>query len=200
MGPLLFNLAVISLPSVVSSSAASQFADDTNQLRVSSRTQSLETHISELQRDANSCVTWANQASAVFNPTKSMQMSFGSKLRKSSGPHDITICDVVLSRANTHRHLGITLSSNLEFHAHVRNITHLYRSRVFLLRHMADLLPFTTISLLYKSYIRPTIEYALLVWLLSLISSECAYLDVLVYKQLHAARAYLLAKTGSKPE
>ena len=61
---------------------------------------------------------------------------------------------------------------------------------------MASLLPYSTVSILYKCYVRPLLEYAIPLWLFSLSSRESAVLDRL---QATAARAYIRSKAKVKP-
>ena len=60
---------------------------------------------------------------------------------------------------------------------------------------MSTLLPASTISLLFKSYVRPTLEYACPVWMFCLTSCQKETLNTL---QASAARAYLSAKNKRK--
>ena len=80
LGPLLFNLAINSLPETATSSLLTLFADDANLLRVSCNGEDVSTHISRLQGDIDNCWTWSQQASAQFNAQKCKHVIFAKKV------------------------------------------------------------------------------------------------------------------------
>ena len=63
-----------------------------------------------------------------------------------------------------HRHLEITLTSDLNRSSHVQSLVRMASKRSGLLRLMSHQLPRTVTIRLFKSYVRPTMEYASLVW------------------------------------
>ena len=105
--------------------------------------------------------------------------------------------DILLDTPPSYRHLGVVLSPNLKFDSHVSGIINTFRGRVFLLRHMSGLIPCSTLSLMYKCYVRPTVEYATPVWMFDLSSVCVNKLDKL---QATAARAYLTSRNRNVPD
>lgn len=198
LGPLLFNLSIDSLARVPQSSDMTLFADDSNMICVSSPGTSRADHTAALQRDIDNCVKWSEETNTVFNASKCSHMRF-SKQRASKAVvvDQVRMKTHTLTQSTTHRHLGISLSPNLDLSPHIRNATHRFRGRVFLLCTMACLLPFSTVSLLYKCYVRPLLEYAVPVWFCSLTSSQSTILDRL---QATMARAYLHSKLKHRPD
>lgn len=200
LGPLLFNILIDTLPSRLSSCRATLFADDTTVTRVSLPKEDLSSHTRYIQHDLNICEIWAKESAAQFNAKKSLHMPFvsASSLRTGNlSPRVLFIARTELYRPAVIRHLGVLLTPSLNFSQHIVSITAKYRSRVFLLCNMAQYLPFSAINLLYKCYVRPTIEYALPVWLLHIDCHQVLTFDKL---QASAARALLFCKLKQKPD
>jgi hypothetical protein len=65
---------------------------------------------------------------------------------------------------NTHNHLGVTLSSNMSWRTHVLNIHDKASKRLNLLKGLKFKINRNTLGKLYKSLIRPLMEYADVVW------------------------------------
>jgi hypothetical protein len=63
-----------------------------------------------------------------------------------------------------HKHLGVTLSSNLTWTAHIINIHEKASKRLNLLEGLKFKLNRKTLSNLYKCLIRPLLEYADVLW------------------------------------
>ena len=80
--------------------------------------------------------------------------------------------------------VGVQLSDGLEFHDHFQfhTIFRKFQQRVNLLCFMGRHLPSSHILLLYKSYVRPAIEYAIPVWSFRITSAQLESLDVLQAK------------------
>ena len=66
----------------------------------------------------------------------------------------------VINVAVSHKHLGLTISTDLRWTAHIESISAKANRRAGLLRHMARYLPPHVTDKLYLSYVRPTLEYA----------------------------------------
>ena len=66
--------------------------------------------------------------------------------------------------ADNHRHLGVILSSNLNWSSHACNMLQTAAKRAGLLRVMSNDLPLPIATGLYIYYVRPTMEYASAVW------------------------------------
>ena len=195
LGPLLFNLSINSLTSIPHSSSVNLFADDTN-LLASSGKQSTAAHYASLQTDVNESVSWCRKTATQLNIGKCTHIPFSPREQPPPDSHVLTIENTPLTCPSSHRHLGIVLTPSLSFSLHIDNITHKFRGRVFLLRNMSLFLPCSTISILFKSYVRPLLEYGIPVWMFSLSSIQSDTLDKL---QATACRAYLLSKSKSQP-
>jgi len=90
-----------------------------------------------------------------------------------------------------YRHLGVLLTPTLDFSPHIKAITNKFRTRIILFSYMSRNIPQSALTILYKCFIRPTIEYAIPVWTFELNAAEKDTLDKL---QARAARSYLAAR------
>ena len=102
----------------------------------------------------------------------------------------ISIYSSVIAECSSHKHLGVTISSNLNWSAHVTQLITKASRRCGLLRCMSHHLPQTISSLLYIYHVRPIFEYASPLWH-GAISAELAL--SLEKLQASVARAILRA-------
>ena len=145
------------------------FADDSNLVCVSPPNTTLDVHRKRLQSDVNSCMEWSRAAEAQFHTDKCVHLPFRkSSVAAGHARLNVEMGGQILSQPNTHHHLGIILTPSLDMSFHVRAITNKFRNRIFFLCYMSSLLPFPTIHILYKCYVRPLLEYAILIWMFSL--------------------------------
>ena len=109
LGPLLFLVYVNDIPDYITNSLLYLFADYTKCLKtISDPADSIK-----LQDDINSLNHWSEKWSLLFNHTKVVQNSFRSHL-----PTSYTIGTSSITKVESHKDLGITLSSNLSWDAH----------------------------------------------------------------------------------
>ena len=134
LGPLLFLIYVNDIPDHISKSLLYLFADDTKCLK----TISDPSDVFELQHDINSLNLWSVQWRLLFNPTKIVQISFKSTLQTS-----YTIGRSSISKVDSHKDLGIILSSNLTWDAHYDHIISKAYSILGLLRRTFSPLNYT---------------------------------------------------------
>ena len=62
-------------------------------------------------------------------------------------------------KVDEHKHLGITLDSNLSFSAHIKSAISKSRKGIGLLKYLSKYLPRHTLNELYKLYVRPHLDY-----------------------------------------
>ena len=102
----------------------------------------------------------------------------------------ISIYSSVITECSSHKHLGVTISYNLNWSAHVIQLIKKASRRCGLLRCMSHHLPPTISSLLYIYHVRPIFEYVSPLWH-GAISAELAL--SLEKLQASVARAILRA-------
>ena len=174
--------------SSVTSNELNLFADDCTLLCISPQHTSHAVHQRVIQDDIAQCIKWASRNGATFNPNKTIHMSFSRP--SSSRDYNVEMCNVPIQKPAIYRHLGVQFTSSLDFSAHIQKITNVFRTRVILFAYMCGFLPPSALCILYKCFIRPTIEYAVPVCMSSLNAIQKSTLDKL---QAKAARSYLFA-------
>ena len=86
-----------------------------------------------------------------------------------------------IDRVNSHRHLGVYLTSNLDWSVQINNICLKANKKLSVLRHVRYLKR-NTLDLLYKITVRSIIDYALPVYANNLRLTELARLDRIQYR------------------
>ena len=71
---------------------------------------------------------------------------------------------VKVEEVSSHKHLGLTLASNLSWNLHIDNIHNAAAKRLGILRHVTGKVPRKTLEHLYKVLVRPCLEYSCTVW------------------------------------
>ena len=103
--------------------------------------------------------------------------------KRNSNLPDIIMNDTILTDEKCHTHLGLTLSSDATWDEHVRRIYDKAAHRLNILRMLKHDLHRKSLLRFYISYIRPTLEYADIVW--DNITQQNAHLESI---QLDACR------------
>ena len=89
--------------------------------------------------------------------------------------------DTYIERVNTHKHLGLILTSNLDWGAQIEEVCLKANRKLSVLRSV-KLLRRQTLDLLYKLTVRSVVDYALPVYYKCLKITELARLENLQYK------------------
>ena len=157
LGPLLFLTYINDLPDKLNSSVR-LFADDCvlyHEIRN-------KHDADELQRDLDTLVKWEKDWQLAFNPTKCHIM----RLTHSRSPKEYRyrLGESILSEVSGHPYLGIHISSDLSWNAHVDQI-HAKASRTlgFLMRNLISC-PKHVKESAYKTLVRPLLEYSSAAW------------------------------------
>ena len=152
------------------------FADDTS-LMASGTDPAITA--AQLNRDLVRFSNWDKVWKVTFNGSKSKDIIFSNKMLNNSPP--IIFDDVVIERVNCHRHLGLYLTSNLDWGEQVHQICLRANRKLAVLRSV-KLLRRQTLDLLYKLTVRSVIDYALPVYHKNLKQTEIARLENLKYR------------------
>ncbi len=163
IGPLLFTLFVSTIPEEVSSHL-SMFADDT---KIYSPLSVLEdnTHLSCLQQDLDNLMQWTTKMQMKFNPQKCKTMHLGKdnpRIIYSLNHTDGT--SYPLESTEEEKDLGVVIDSKLTFTKHVQIQINKANRSLGAVKHTFKFMDKTSFLLLYKSLIRPYLEYASVVW------------------------------------
>ena len=157
LGPLLFNIHVLDLPSFVSS-AIPQYADDTVLYRP---IYSVQDEVN-LQTDLDAIRTWSTINKLPLNAAKCVVMH----ITRSRRPILVSyrMGDTSLETITTHKHLGIVLSSNLEWGPHVDEVTSKAKRLLGFIRRTVGSNDPATMKKLFVALVRPIIEYCAPLW------------------------------------
>ena len=160
LGPLLFLAYTIDLPSCVRQpTQCDQFADDTALTTVTSSPRVCEEH---LQQSVTATSTWLSNWRLTVNVEKTATMAFTR--RPFPSKVSINLNGNALSTVNEHRHLGLILSSDLRWSAHIDKILSKAGRLLYTIIHLRRTLSRKALILYYSLYIRPVVEYACIAW------------------------------------
>ena len=113
LGPLLFLVYINDIVEEIQSNINS-FTDDTCLFMVVGNPSAARTI---LENDINRIIIWVR-----FNPLKSESLIIFRKRNKPTHP-DLLIYNAVIPQVNTHKHLGVFISSNVSWDNHLEYIT-----------------------------------------------------------------------------
>ena len=159
LGPTLLLLYINDLPDDVICNIAI-YADDTTLYSNSDLWQQLEL-ASELESDLRDTVDWGRKW-LDFNAGKTQLVSFGQS--KNTGAIDVKMDGSVLEEKTSFKMLGLTFSCKLDWGSYIVSIAKTASKKTgALIRSMKFLSPEVALHL-YKSTIRPYMEYCCHVW------------------------------------
>ena len=114
-----------------------------------------------LNDDLLTIKSWADQWLVNFSAEKTKLMT--CSFRYIDHP-DITFDDVVLPETKTHKHLGLTLSSNLSWSSHIDSILNSVAPMADVLKKLKYQVDKESLEKIYYSFIRPKLEYGNYIW------------------------------------
>ena len=175
LGPTLFLLYINDLPDDVICDRAI-YADDTTLYskcdRASDLWQQLEL-ASELESDLRDTVDWGKKWLVDFSAGKTQLVSFDRS--NNNGSIDVKMVGSILEEKSSFKMLGLTFSSKLDLGSYIISIAKTASKKIgALIRSMKFLSPEVALYL-YKSTIRPCVEYCCHVWA----GAPSCYLDLL---------------------
>ena len=138
------------------------YADDTSLLEV---VEDIDISAERLNNDLQCINEWTRDWHATINTGKSKSVTFSAKMYMFKQAHPtLYFANEPIEIVSNHKHLGVTLSSNLSWRAHILNIYEKASKKLNLLKRFKFKLDRETLSKLYKSLIRPVMEYADVLW------------------------------------
>ena len=157
LGPLLFLIFINDLPDGITS-LCKIFADDTS---LFSKVYDIDISPKELNSDLEKVGKWAFQWKMQFNPDPNRQANeviLSRKTKNSSHP-PVAFNNNVVKKYSNHKHLGLVLHSKLDFKFHVDQKIKKYDKFIGLIRRLSVSVPRNTLLAMYKSFIRPHLDY-----------------------------------------
>ena len=154
LGPLLFLVFINDMPTNIETNI-SLFADDSLLFNISN---SNEANIDALNRDLARIERWSREWLVTFNSEKTVDMTLSSK-PTTIPERPLTFLNRPLNSASSHKHLGLIVQHNLSWGEHITEICAKADRRLSQLNFWKFRLNRKTLEILYKSYIRPILEY-----------------------------------------
>ena len=157
LGPLLFLIYINDLPDGISS-ICKIFADDTS---LFSKVIDINESANNLNSDLEKITKWAHQWKMQFNPDPNKQANeviFSKKLNGISYP-PVKFNNNDIAKCSDQKPLGIVLDSMLNFESHVNQKIKKCNKLVGVIRRLSVHLPRTALLTIYKSFIRPNLDY-----------------------------------------
>ena len=115
-----------------------------------------------LQQSVTATSTWLSNWRLTVNVEKTVTMAFTR--RPFPSKVSINLNSNALSTVNEHRHLGLILSSDLRWSAHIDKILSKAGRLLYTIIRLRRTLSRKALILYYSLYIRPVVEYACMAW------------------------------------
>ena len=157
LGPVLFLLYVNDITNYINAKLR-LFADDCT---LYSEIQSSQDCLS-LQNDLDQLSSWSKSWQLNFNVKKCYHL--GITCKKFPTLFQYTLNGLHISKVNSTRYLGVTISSNLSWNTHVDNICKNADSTLGLLCRVLGGCSHKVNDMAYRTLVRPKLEYASSVW------------------------------------
>jgi hypothetical protein len=178
LGPLLFLIFINDITENIESDIH-LFADDTSLMDIIDEYQ---TSYDKLNRDLERLSNWASKWLVTFNATKTVYLLVSRKQLPPPKPA-LFLNGEPIKEVLTHKHLGLTFNSSLTWSDHISLLITKAARCVGLLRQISRKVPRQCLEILYKSMIRPILEYGNIIY----DGSSDIYLDRLENVQRQAA-------------
>ena len=157
LGPLLFIAYINDLPSVLSHTRCSLYADDT---AIYCSNQSTAQLTEFLQEDLLEVEKWLNTNKLFLNVKKTKIMLFGSRpLLDNTALTPVKINDEELEVVRCFKYLGLFLDQNLSFSEHISYISTKVSQSLYMLSRTREYMSEKSALTLYCSLILPLISY-----------------------------------------
>ena len=157
LGPLLFSLHINDIMSDIESEIR-PFADDCVRYR---EMKDIEDTLN-LQKNIDRLGIWARKWGMRFQPVKCNMMQLTNKHNKIQASY--TLEGTVLEIVESIKYLVVTITSDLKWNLHIRNVCSKANRTLGFLRRNLFYCPQDVKEAAYKSMVRPILEYGSTVW------------------------------------
>ena len=157
LGPLLFLIYINDFSDNLASNPK-LFADKTS---LFSAVKNVNASNIDLNNDLKKIGEWSFQWKMSFNPDSNKQaeeLIFSRKVQTTNHP-SLFFNENVVPETTLQKHLGLFLDSKLNFSEHLKTIFQKTNKIIGLLRKLQTLLPRVPLITIYKSFIRPHLDY-----------------------------------------
>ena len=179
LSSLLFLIYLIDIEAGIKSDMF-MFADDVALMNKFKNKNTLEF---EMNADLKKLNDWAYTWNMDFNPAKTEMIVFSNKKVKSRP--NIFLKEIKINQVATHKHLGIFLSENMKWTAHIDYSVNKARKKLGLLRRQSQSLSTKQKIDIYKIMIRPVLEYG------SVLFDNCSVCDSIKIESCQSTAALI---------
>ena len=179
LGPLFFLIYINDLSKGISSTVK-LFADDTSIFSVDD---DVNVSVAELNNDLLKISKWAYQWKMSFNPDVSKQAQevvFSRKSHKLAHP-PVFFNNVPVKRCSIQKHLGFHLDEKLNFNHHVKEKITKANKGIGVIKKLSNILPRDALFTIYKSFVRPHLDYGDIIYDQPQNESFCNKLESIQY-------------------
>ena len=112
--------------------------------------------------DFENISVWADKWLVKLNPSKTEIVYFSNR----NVPNDLvfTFNNIAIKPVDCHKHLGVTISSDCKWSAHINSIVVKASKQIAVLRKLKFHLSRNFLDKMYLTFIRPILEYSCEVW------------------------------------
>ena len=154
LGPTLFLLYINDLPDVVDS-VVKLFADDAKVYSVVNN----DEQQSKLQDDLDNLMNWSNTWLLRFNQSKCKHLHMG---RETNTTYNLGDCEI--EKTSQEKDLGVVVDKQLKFQQHIYSSVKKANRKLGLIRRSFTHMDKDMFLTLYKSIVRPHLEYGSNIW------------------------------------
>jgi hypothetical protein len=155
LGPLLFLIFINDIVHVIRHCQIRLFADDTCLFITVDNREEAARMINE---DTSRIEAWAHQWLVTFGPHKTETLLVSNKGTLQNHP-DLYLGDHLIKSVNEHNHLGIILSHDLKWKAHINELVSKCSKLINITKKFKYTLDRKSLETIYLSIIRPKMEY-----------------------------------------
>ena len=132
------------------------FADDSS-IHTSHTPDDIEQKEAVLQNDLNAIEHYGERWAITFNASKTTQQTFSN--RQEVRAPSLLFSDQIIPLKETHKHLGLSISTDLKFKQHVNEVLLKFNRTLSPLYPIAPYLPRNVILSIYTMYVQPHLDY-----------------------------------------
>ena len=155
LGPILFIIFINDMPDQVES-IMKLFADDAKVFKALESSDDIDI----LQEDVNKLLSWSHKWQLPLSIPKCKVIHYG----KNNPRHVYTMGDSQLTCDSEEKDVGVLFDETLKFKKHINNMISKANSRIGMIKRSFSNVSVKIFKLLYKSLIRPILEYCSSIW------------------------------------
>ena len=161
LGPLLFLIFIIDLPTCLTQTSINIYADDSVINAADSTLKQVE---AILQIDVDNIVKWFYKNRLVLNRSKSYSMLITTNPMVMKAKLNISIDGETISQVSTMEYLYIDIASKLNWNNHIDRLCRIISPKIGLLRRLRQIVPTGCLTKYYMATVQSHINYCLTVW------------------------------------